>query len=215
MTIYYFPGCKYKAASPQNNARLKTYLAERFGAVTADCCSVDHGRPGAGDEALYQCPTCGLILAESCSAGRLRSVYELLLEDERFPWPDLSGEAMTVQDCWRTRKNKAFLDAVRECLRRMNVTVVEIEQRYGRADYCGPSLYRTPSPRYADLAPKALVQSWQTSPLPEDEIAVKMREHARRWTTQKVVCTCAGCLAGVTMTGHTPVHLLDLVSTSL
>ena len=215
MTIFYFPGCKYSARSPESSARLTAYLAGRFGAVVAGCCSVDHARPEHGDVALYQCPTCGLILSESGTARTVRSVFELLLDDDRFPWPDCGGEAMTVQDCWRSRKNTAFCDAVRECLRRMNVTIVELEQRYERADFCGPWLYRVPSPRYADLAPKELVQEWKTSPLPEDEITVKMAEHAKRWTTDKVVCTCIGCMQGVAMSEHTPVHLLDLVTAAL
>ena len=51
--------------------------------------------------------------------------------------------------------------------------------------------------------------------LPEDEITVKMSEHAKRWTTDKVVCTCIGCMQGVAMSEHTPVHLLDLVTAAL
>ena len=73
MTIYYFPGCKYSARSPESNARLTAYLAGRFGAVVAGCCSVDHARPEHGDVALYQCPTCGLILSESGTAAGRRA----------------------------------------------------------------------------------------------------------------------------------------------
>lgn len=215
MTKYYFPACKYSGRSPENTSRLKAYLADHFGVESTGCCSIDHSKPGAGDEALYHCPTCGLILAESSKAGRLRSVYEFLFEDEHFPWPDYGGEAMTVQDCWRTRENKAFLDAVRACLQKMNVKIIEVEQRYGKADYCGPALFRTPSERYVTLAPKSLVEKWCHHTLPEDEIVEKMQEYAGRWTTEKIVCTCMGCLAGVAMTEHTPVHLLDMVTSQL
>ena len=103
MTTYFFPGCKNSQNNPAGMDALKKYLAERFGVVPCGCCSVDHALPKSGDTALYQCPTCGLILAESSQAGSVRSVYELLLEDERFPWPNLGGEEMTVQDCWRSR----------------------------------------------------------------------------------------------------------------
>ncbi|MBP3752350.1 MAG: hypothetical protein J6H20_06985 [Pyramidobacter sp.] len=215
MTIFYFPGCKYSARSPESSARLTAYLAGRFGAVAAGCCSADHARPERGDATLYQCPTCGLILNESGTAGTVRSVFELLLEDERFPWPDCGGEAMTVQDCWRSRKNAAFCDAVRECLRRMNVTIVELEQRYERADFCGPSLYKGPNPRYSKLAPQSLVNEWTHPVLSEDEQRARVLEHARDWTTEKVLVTCIGCAQGVEMAGHTPVHLLDLLTAAL
>ena len=49
MTIFYFPGCKYSARSPESSARLTAYLAGRFGAVAAGCCSADHARLARGE----------------------------------------------------------------------------------------------------------------------------------------------------------------------
>ena len=215
MTSFFFPGCKNSAKNPVGMAALKEYLGERFGVVSCGCCSVDHVLPQAGDTALYQCPTCGLILAESSHAGSVRSVYELLLEDDRFPWPDLDGEEMTVQDCWRSRKNRGFLDAVRACLKKMNVRAVELENNYERADFCGPALYRGPNERYPRLAPKSLVDEWTYPKLSEEEQRAKVLEHARCWTTEKILVTCCGCAQGVEMAGRTPVHLLDLVMSAL
>ena len=178
MTSFFFPGCKNSAKNPAGMAALKEYLGERFDVVSCGCCSVDHVLPKANDTALYQCPTCGLILAESSSAGSVRSVYELLLEDERFPGPDLGGAEMTVQDCWRSRKNRGFLDAVRACLKKMNVRAVELENNYERADFCGPALYRGPNERYPRLAPKSLVEEWTYPKLSEEEQRAKVLEHA-------------------------------------
>ena len=81
MTIFYFPGCKYSARSPESSARLTAYLAGRFGAVAAGCCSADHARPEHGDVALYQfaeparncdshlhlqCVKCGKVIHLDC-----------------------------------------------------------------------------------------------------------------------------------------------------
>ena len=181
MTTYFFPGCKNSQKNPAGMDALKKYLAERFGVVPCGCCSVDHALPKSGDTALYQCPTCGLILVESSSAGNVRSVYELLLEDDRFPWPDLGGEEMTVQDCWRSRKNRGFLDAVRACLKMINVRAVELENNYERADFCGPALYRGPNERYPRLAPKSLVEEWTYPKLSEEEQRAAARRFADRY----------------------------------
>ena len=215
MTTYFFPGCKNSAKNPAGMAALKDYLAERFGVVSCGCCSVDYGRPAAGDEALFQCPTCGRILSESSRASLVCSVYELLLEDERFPWIDCGGEAMTVQDCWRSRHDRAFCDAVRACLKKMNVTAVELENNYERADFCGPSMFRGINERYPRLAPQSLCEEWTFPALSEEEQRAKVLEHARCWTTEKILVTCCGCAQGVEMAGRTPVHLIDLVASGL
>ncbi len=49
------------------------------------------------------------------------SVWEILDEDNDFPWPDYHDEAITVQDCWRTYDNRALQNAVRSILSRMNI----------------------------------------------------------------------------------------------
>jgi hypothetical protein len=97
----------------------------------------------------------------------------------------------------------------------MNVRAVELENNYERADFCGPALYRGPNERYPRLAPKSLVEEWTYPKLSEEEQRAKVLEHARCWTTEKILVTCCGCAQGVEMAGHTPVHLLDLVMSAL
>ncbi len=215
MTVYYFPGCKYKAHNPEASGKLAAYLDRHHGIVTTGCCSIDHVLPGSEDTVLYQCPTCGLILAESSSHSELKSVYEYLLEDEDFVWPDHSGKVMTVQDCWRTRNDRAYCEAVRRAAEKMNITVKEIENNFEKTDICGPTLFRAPSPRYETLAPESLVKNGNFHPCSEEEQKEKMIEHGKQYETEEVICYCTGCMEGVRMGNHEPVHLLDLILASL
>lgn len=215
MSSWYFPGCKYTSHNPEGAEKLKEYLSRRFGIVSLGCCSVDHVRPRDGDTVVYQCPTCGLILSESARYGALRSVYEILDADEQFPWPDHSGWAVTLQDCWRVRENPGYLDAVRSVLARMNVRPLELSERREKADFCGATLYRVPSPRYETLAPISLVKKACFSPADPDEQQRRMTEHGKRYQSQDVLCYCTGCLEGIAMGGHHPVHLLDVITDAL
>ena len=215
MSSWYFPGCKYTSHNHGGAEKLKEYLSRRFGIVSLGCCSVDRDQPGAADAIVYQCPTCGLILAESSRHSALRSVYELLAEDKDFPWPNHSGRAFTLQDCWRVRENPAYLDGVRAVLARMGIHPAELPESREKTDFCGATLYRVPSPRYETLAPVSLVRKARFTPLPPAEQQWRMEENARRYPTQEVLCYCTGCLEGIRMGGKTPVHILDLITAAL
>ncbi len=215
MTVYFFPGCKYRAHDPEKTEKLSEYLSKKHGVVTTGCCSIDHVLPGSEDTVLYQCPTCGLILAESSKHAKLMSVYEFLLEDEDYVWPDLSGKQMTIQDCWRTRNDRSYCEAVRKAAEKMNINAKEIENHFEKTDFCGATLYRVPSPRYETLAPESLVKNGNFHPCSEEEQKEKMIEHGKQYETDEVICYCTGCMEGVQMGGHEPVHLLDLILSSL
>ncbi len=61
---------------------------------------------GVSDEdiAVYICPTWVAFLQEHSSQTKSISVWEILDEDNDFPWADYHGEVITVQDCWRAYK---------------------------------------------------------------------------------------------------------------
>ena len=215
MNNYYFPGCKYKAHNPEGSERLARYLNERFGIIVMDCCSVGFDTPAEEDTVFFQCPTCGLILHDSGSQRRLRSVYRLLSEDDRFPWPDHSGRQMTLQDCWRSREDDDYLQAVRDVLAKMNIHPLELPNCREKADFCGATLYRVPSGRYHRLAPVSLVEKACFDPQPEEVQQQLMKEHGKLYRSEDELCNCTGCLEGIRMAGHTPVHVLDLITDAL
>ena len=210
MTQYYYRGCKYLAHNPEGTERLFRYL-KAHGVELSGCCSSDCLIPDEKDTIIYQCPTCGLILNESARKKEMLSIYEYLLRQGDFPWPDYDGRRLTVQDCWRMRENRAYMESIRQVLKRMNITVLEIEQNFEKTDFCGRTLYQIPSPRYEKLAPKALVEKAIFTPCSEEEQIMLMKENSLRYPTEEVACYCTGCLKGINDGGNKGVHVLDLV----
>lgn len=186
-------------------------MRERHDAAIARCCSVDYVLPKRGDTAVYVCPTCAAIPGESAPQARLVSAYELIADDAALELPDFGGERMALQDCWRSRRDGALHEAVRALLRRMNVQVEEVEPNRARADSCGVTLLREPSPRYGRLAPH-LAASPAFRPAPQDgQLRYAREELAQRYRTSRVACYCTGCMEGVELAGREAVHVLGLI----
>ena len=90
-----------------------------------------------GDTVLTNCSSCAIITDEMSPQADEMSIYEYLLADESFPWPDYHGEVVTVQDCYRAAHKPAVQKAVRECLNRMNMRPAELEENYERTRFDG------------------------------------------------------------------------------
>lgn len=217
MSLIYFPGCKYIAYSPENSTALKKYLDKRFEVTVAGCCGAHYASLTHRDTAVYVCPTCFAILQESAPQAKALSIWELLIDDDQFPWPDYHGKEITLQDCWRTRDHRRMQDAVRAILVRLNTRVIELDASYDRADFCGVSLLKPRSPRYQYLAPIRFIQNAGTkfSPHTEEEQIALMKLHGAQYSTDTVACYCTGCLEGLRIGGVHGVHLMDLVMGAL
>lgn len=212
MAVYYYPSCKFTAFSPETSSRISGYLAERFHMTIQDCCRQTHRLMTEEDTAVCVCNTCAAICLED-SRARVISLWELLLDDEEFPFPDLHGEAMTLQDCWRCYDRRAEQEAVRGILKNMNVNIVELDENYGKIRFCGTSLHQPLVQANADFAPKRFVEDAQGMFLPktEEEQKALMREHCSKILTDKVVCYCVPCTKGIRAGGKQGIHLLDLI----
>lgn len=217
MSTVYFPGCKYTIHSRVNSRKIRQYLIRQHGIRQTGCCSTGLDTLREEDTAVYTCPTCSAFMQEYTPKNRSLSIWEILENDEAFPWPDYSGDTMTVQDCWRSFDNRPMQDAVRHILGRMNVETVEIAKNFEKTDFCGSSLMKTQSPRYTRFAPVRFFDHAKDKfiPLPPEEQERQMQEHGKQFTTEKVVCYCTGCLHGLKLGGVNAVHLMDLISARL
>ncbi len=217
MSTVYFPGCKITTHTRENSRKIQRYLIEKHGMRKTGCCNTQMDKLAEGDTAVYACPTCGAFLEEYRPRNPSISIWEILENDDTFPWPDYGGEKMSIQDCWRSFDKRSLQTAVRHILKRMNAGTVEIEKNFDKTDFCGISLMKSQSPRYARFAPvrfinragdKFIVQT-------EEEKQKRMIEHARQFTTGKVVCYCTGCLEGLQLGGVHALHLMDLIAANL
>lgn len=215
MAIYFFPGCKYSKYNPKSSDILKSYLLEKYDISIAGCCSLDYKKLNSQDCAIFVCPTCAAILEESAPKSKIISIYEFLLEDESFPWSNFQMEKMTIQDCWRTFDHRTMQEAIRSIIKKLHIEAIEIANNYEKADFCGVTLLKEPSPRYQYLAPNRLVKNAIFSPSSEEKQKQAMMKQALNYKTEKILCYCTGCMEGIEISDHVPIHLLDLITNGL
>ena len=135
------------------------------------------------------------------------------MADKSFEYPNFGGEAITIQDCWRSKENLAEQEAVRELLRRMNFKIVELEENHERTKFCGVSLYQPQPPRNPKLAPKRFLHGAQGL-FQEHTLEQKkslMEEHCAQIRTEKVAAYCHYCVRGLKLGGAKTFHLAELL----
>ena len=213
--IYYLPSCKFTENHPEASARLCNWLAGR-GVSVLGCCKASLGRFAAGDTVLYACLSCMLITEENSPAAKVRSVFEYLLEQPDFPWPDLNGEQIVVQDCLRARDRPVLRAAVRECLHRSGAAIIELPDRGETCRFDGAFLMNPIDPVAMNAAPKAFTElSRFAEIMPSDAQSARMKAHAAALPKTRVAAYCNGCEAGLKKGGANVVHLLELICSRL
>lgn len=233
----YVASCVFTRDYPELSFHIQDYLRRRFGIETMRCCvekykvsaferqmrpevapkwkALTHFHPvNDGDTMVSVCHNCTSIFQEQHPGVRTISLWELILEDDAFPYPDYGGEAMTVQDCWRQRDNRSEQDAVRELMHRMNIQIVELPDNHERTMFCGVSTLRPQPPRNPILVPERYGRQCPPTffqPHTEEEQIAAMREYCRRFETAKVVTFCHYCNEGILAGGKEGLHLAQLL----
>lgn len=216
MSTVYFPSCKFTEFSPESSRKITAYLARRYGMQIEGCCRPNHTKLTPEDRAYCVCNTCAAICEESSPAD-VHSIWELLQNDEEFPWPDYHGRTMALQDCWRCHDKPAEQDAVRVVLRKMNIHYIELAENREKNRFCGTSLYIPLHPENARFAPKRFVENGSgffvpTSPEEQKKL---MEAHCASIPCDEVVCYCVPCTKGIRLGGKTAHHLMDLALKNL
>ncbi len=216
MTVYYLPSCRFKAAHPETSRALQSWLRDK-GVKVCGCCRVSQNLFQAGDLVLNNCSSCAAITDEASPQADEISLYEYLLQDTAFPWPDHHGERITVQDCYRTIHKPHVQHAIRECLKRMNMVPVEIEENFDRTLFDGPFRYRPLAKSNLELAPRfyGKIRDEYIEIIPKEEQIQRMKEWAEQYQTGRVAVYCNSCLEGVLMGGADGVHILDLMAENI
>lgn len=233
---YYISACVFTSKHPQISALLQKYARDRHALEIVRCCvpnyktkeftkQMESGRRKdwealpdsadfeSGDTVYSVCHNCLAILQETKPGVNAKSIWELILEDKDFRYPDYKGQVISIQDCWRSRENKAEQAAVRQLLANMNFDVRELPENHEHTDFCGVSLYRPAPPRNLKLAPRRFVDNAQGKFLPhtrEEQEAI-MKNYCQGISTDKVVTYCHYCLEGLKLGGKNARHLAELL----
>lgn len=215
--IYYLPSCRYKAAHVDSSKKIQRYLSQKPDLQIAGCCRVSQHLFQEGDTVLTNCTSCAVITDEASPQAKEITVYEYLLQDPSFVWPDYHGEEITVQDCFRSRHKPEMMRAVRECLKRMNMVPVELEENYEKTRFDGVFQFSNVSESNLKLAPKyfSKLQEEYIEVIPPEEQKERMTAWVSQYKTPRVVVYCNSCLKGVLLGGANGIHLLDLITRDL
>lgn len=233
---FYIASCVFTDGEPELSRKVQSYVTERFNIPIIRCCVANYKvsefenrmpewyreewrnirhyeKFPAGSTMVSICHNCSAIFEEHHPDIHCQSIWELILADDEFKYPDYHGERMAVQDCWRQKENRAEQEAVRELLRRMQIDIVELPENYERTRFCGYSLYQPQPARNPKLAPKRFLYGaeglFQEHTQAEKERL--MREHCAKIPADKVVAYCHYCVRGLNLGGKQGIHLARLL----
>ncbi len=207
MPDLYFPSCNFTKDSPEAARRIRAYLEPAY--RTAGCCRTDALSYPEGSAAVYFCQACRETLEQRAPGKyRLQNLFVILDRDPAFPWPDYAGLTVTVQDCWRDRDHPEIFDAVRSCLEKMHVRVLEMPRNRERSPFCGTLHYEPSTPEGQAL----LAGGVPITQLPEEQQVRLMQEHLATYPCSLAVTCCNRCKKGILQGGGQAVHLLELAT---
>jgi hypothetical protein len=233
---YYIASCVFTSRFPELSFHIQSYIKKHTGLLIVRCCvpkyklqeftdkmPVSHQKewreiPDSGDfqaaDVVYSlCHNCSAIIDEMKPGTEARSLWELILQDNEFAYPDYHGKMMAVQDCWRARDRRMEQNVVRQLLNRMNIHVIELEKNFEKTEFCGNSLFRPAPPRNLKLAPKRFVENAEGKFLPHtlDEQKQLMEDYCSRLNENDVVAYCHYCQEGLELGGVNVRHLASLL----
>ena len=137
----------------------------------------------------------------------------MIIQDERFEYPNFHGERVTIQDCWRSKENSSEQDAVRKILERCNFEIVELKENRANTKFCGYSLYQPQPSRNSKLAPKRFRDNavGLFQPHTPEEKKSLMEKYCEQIETEKVIAYCHYCVRGLNLGGKIGIHLAQIL----
>ncbi len=213
MSYVYYPSCNFQRIFPETAERIRTYLQTQADVRIAGCCHRTSELPGKGDVIVTVCMSCMHILEERRPDIAGISLPEFLLTRDDFQWPDLQRRKIVVQDCFRARAYHGLQDAVRECLLRMNASIIELPENRDETRYDGNFLFHEPYPQnireapnyFRDYLPEHLTI------FPEDQWNQEIGKYAEALPAGQIAGYCNTCVKGLRDAGKDAVHLMELV----
>jgi len=197
MNIYY-PSCSFNRLDPQSAKALLQYAKAKHFEI-AGCCQFDKHEP-EDNTAIYFCQRCRETTEAKGFATK--SFWEIIDEDETFPFPDYKGMQVTLQDCYRDRHKPEIHQAVRNLLTKMNIDYREANKNKQDSIYCGTLHYESSHPE---------LPHDHLSHLDKDLVKQLMKENVDDYPTKLIAVTCCRCYNGILLGQGHPVHMMTLL----
>lgn len=185
------PGCALLLYKPRLAEKLHAHLSSRLAAVDlfSPCCHHTPALP-TGARVVTVCPGCDRRYRQNYPEPRSLPLWEVLLRDDSFPFPDYGGERMTIIDACPTRDQARIHDAVRALAARMNIALVEPGRTREKGTCCGDSCYGA---------------------LPAAEVVGQMKAKGEEMPPGDILVYCVSCSKSMFVAGRRPRYLVDLL----
>jgi Fe-S oxidoreductase len=191
VTHVYAPGCALMLYKPQLAERLRAHLdATHGGMLTHLTCCRHEPHLDSGTVVINTCSGCDRRYRELYEGVSTVPIWEVLVADDSFDFPDYGGAQMAIHDACPTRTETRVHVAVRALLDRMNIVVVEPPATRLRAICCGDSFF---------------------GELPDERVTDLMARRAASMPREDVVVYCVSCIKAMHTGGRTPRYLVDLL----
>jgi Fe-S oxidoreductase len=185
------PGCALLLYKPRLVEKLHARLNGLLGALEpfSSCC---HHAPALppGAKVVTVCPGCDRRYRQNYAEPLSQPLWEVLLGDGSFPFPDYGGVEMTILDACPTRDQPRVHDAVRGLAARMNISLVEPGRTRESGTCCGDSFYGA---------------------LPAEDVIEQMKAKGEEMPQGDILVYCVSCAKSMFIAGRRPRYLVDLL----
>ena len=191
MKYLFAPGCALVLYKPHLVEKLQTFLDSHYGSMgqLLTCCR--HTPEIASDTIIINvCPGCDRRYRENYFNSLTVSLWELLSENEAFPFPDYKSQNMTIIDACPTRDKNQIHRSVRVLADRMNISIVEPTMTKRNGTCCGDTFY---------------------GKLPTEQVVDRMKAKANEMPIDDILVYCVSCSQSVFIGGRRPRYLVDLL----
>ncbi|MBU4254524.1 MAG: (Fe-S)-binding protein [Acidobacteria bacterium] len=185
------PGCALFLYKPHLIEKLHVFLKSEYNVteLLLTCCR--HTPHIATDtQVINICPGCDRRYRENYDNPSTISLWELLLENETFAFPDYTSQEMTIIDACPTRDQDRIHRAVRALAERMNITIVEPAKTMRKSTCCGDTFFGV---------------------LPAEQVIDQMKAKAAEMSVDQVLVYCVSCSKSMFIGGKRPRYLVDLL----
>lgn len=191
MNRIFAPGCALTLYKPHLSQKLHEVLSANRGSMKrSDICCRNHPVFQDTAQVINTCPGCDRRYRENYTNSSTISVWEVLAENNYFPFPDYRGKKMAISDACPTRDQVRVHKAVRTLLNRMNIQLVEPERTGTKGACCGDSFW---------------------GKLPVEQVKEKMINRASEMPVEDVVVYCVSCTKSMFIGGKKPHYMVDLL----
>ena len=189
--MMFAPGCALMLYKPELSKKLHAFLNKSLGEMEAlNICCQHEPNLASTTEIINVCPGCDTRFRNDYSNCSTVSLWEILSDNDDFPFPDYHGQSMTILDACPTREQEGIHTAIRKVLQKMNISLTEPGQTRTRSICCGDSFYGTIS---------------------TDKVKEQMVKRASEMPLDDVVVYCVSCIKSMYIGEKKPRYLVDLL----